>query len=67
MEEEYIKTEEFEEVKTEGWRSKIEVVFTGIYFVPLIIILVAVIGFSLGRISGLQDKKMPVRIISGEE
>ncbi|NLE07573.1 MAG: hypothetical protein GX627_03110 [Parcubacteria group bacterium] len=67
MEEEYIKTEEFEEVKTEGWRSKIEVVLTGKYFVPLIIILVAVIGFSLGRISGLQDKKMPVRIISGEE
>jgi hypothetical protein len=36
----------------------------GKYFIPVIIILVSIIAFSLGRISGLQNKKPPVRVIS---
>lgn len=32
------------------------------YFVPVAIILVAIIGFCLGRVSGLQDKRESVRI-----
>jgi len=34
------------------------------YFVPVIIVLVAVIGFCLGRISGLQERREPVRVIN---
>ncbi|MEK7116560.1 MAG: hypothetical protein AAB837_00140 [Patescibacteria group bacterium] len=35
----------------------------GPYFVPIIIILIAVIAFCLGRISGLQEKREPVRVL----
>jgi hypothetical protein len=34
----------------------------GKYFVPTTLVLIAVIAFCLGRVSGLQDKKEPVRI-----
>lgn len=69
--EEYIKGDDYdiEAVpvnggEREGWRGKLENFISGAYFVPMVIVLVSVIAFSLGRISGLQDKKPPVRIIS---
>lgn len=46
-----------------GWRGKIKNLIEGRYFVPIILVLIAVIAFSLGRISGLQEKREPVRVI----
>ncbi len=34
------------------------------YFIPVVIILIAIIAFCLGRISGLQEKREPVRVIN---
>lgn len=47
-----------------GWKGALNNFIYGRYFVPVIIVLIAVISFSLGRISRLQDKRPPVRIIS---
>lgn len=44
-------------------QEKINNFLNGPYFVPVIIILVAIIGFCLGRVSGLQEKREPVRIL----
>lgn len=63
--EEYIKEEDFGEKGGGGWKEKFWDFISGKYFVPVIIVLVAAIAFSLGRISGLEDKRPPVRIISG--
>jgi hypothetical protein len=43
-------------------KGKLQNFLSGAYFVPIIIILVAVIAFSLGRISGLEEKRQPVRV-----
>ncbi|MBN2093998.1 MAG: hypothetical protein JW740_01325 [Candidatus Zambryskibacteria bacterium] len=37
---------------------------TGRHFLPITVILVAIIAFSLGRISGLQDKRESVKVIT---
>lgn len=62
--EEYLAEIPLEERGGEGWKAKLTDLLQGKYFVPAIIVLVAIIAFALGRISGLQDKKMPVRVIS---
>jgi hypothetical protein len=62
--EEYIKDTDFEEKSREGWKGKLSSFLNSKYFIPIIIILTAAIAFSLGRISGLQEKRPPVRIIS---
>lgn len=43
--------------------TKIQNFLNGKCFVPVVIILVAVIGFCLGRVSGLEEKREPVRVI----
>mgnify|MGYP001558748553 CR=1 FL=1 len=47
-----------------NWKEKLIGFLNGKYFIPVIIVLIAIIAFSLGRISGLQNKRPPVRIIS---
>ncbi|MEK7634849.1 MAG: hypothetical protein AAB446_00210 [Patescibacteria group bacterium] len=65
MEEEYIKSEDFGDLKGESWKAKFEAFLNSRYFVAVALVLIAIIAFSLGRISGLQDKREPVRVISG--
>jgi len=68
MQEEYIKEEDFEDKEEGGWKDKFNDFILGRYFVPIVIILIAIIAFSLGRVSGLEEKREPVRVIdnSGE-
>ena len=47
-----------------NWKEKLVDFLNGKYFIPVVIVLVAIIAFSLGRISGLQNKRPPVRIVS---
>jgi len=63
-EEKYIKEEDLYHKESRGWKDKFLDFIGGKYFVPIAIILVAIIAFSLGRISGLQDKREPVRILN---
>lgn len=62
--EEYVEETDFENENKRGWKDKFWDFIGGRYFVPIAIILVAIIAFSLGRISGLQEKREPVRVIS---
>lgn len=62
--EEYVVSEDLEYVEKRGWKTKLNDFLNSRYFVPIVIVLVAIIAFALGRISGLQDKREPVRVIS---
>ncbi|MEK7668978.1 MAG: hypothetical protein AAB350_00085 [Patescibacteria group bacterium] len=62
--EEYIEEEDFENKGGRGWKGKFIDFIGGKYFVPITIVLVAIIAFSLGRISGLQEKREPVRVLN---
>jgi hypothetical protein len=62
--EEYVDIDDLAEAQKGDWREKLAGFLSGRYFVPVVIILVAVIAFSLGKISGLQEKRPPVRVIS---
>lgn len=62
--EEYVISDDFEGKGKGSWKEKLGNFLNGRFFVPIIIILIAVIGFSLGRVSGLQERRPPVRIIS---
>lgn len=59
--EEYIDLEEEtgQKPKTKG---RLTGFLDGKLFVPVIIILVSIIGFSLGRISGIQERREPVKV-----
>jgi hypothetical protein len=61
FEEQYIIEEKPQKV---GLGNKIRSLLCGKYFTAVMILLVAVTSFSLGRISGLEDGKDPVRVIS---
>jgi len=62
--EEYVISDDLEIPEGRGWQEKFKDFINGRYFVPMVIVLIAIIAFALGRISGLQDKREPVRIIS---
>jgi len=69
---EYVKEEDFDLLtmteqggKGQNWKEKLEHLISGKYFIPIVIVLIAIIAFVLGRISGLQDKRPPVRITTG--
>jgi len=62
--EEYVISEDLEYEKGSNWQDKLRDFLSGKYFIPITIILIAIITFSLGRISGLQEKRPPVRVIS---
>lgn len=66
--EEYIEENGQGNIGEIGWKDKFRGFILGRYFVPIIIVLVAIIAFSLGRISSLQEKREPVRVLnnSGE-
>lgn len=49
-----------------GWKAKFKSFLDDKYFVPIVIILIAIIAFSLGRISGIQEKRPPVNVISSD-
>ncbi|MFA6270442.1 MAG: hypothetical protein WC657_04520 [Candidatus Paceibacterota bacterium] len=61
--EEYVTGLDFETKQNLGWREKLEDLVNGKFFVPVVIVLIAIIAFFLGRISGLQAKKEPVRVL----
>jgi hypothetical protein len=63
--EEYVITDDSGYGEALGWKEKIGNFLNGKYFIPVIIVLIAVIAFCLGRVSGLQDKKPAVKVISG--
>ena len=62
--EEYVLPDDFEENKKMNWKEKLREFLDGRYFVPIVIILIAIIAFSLGRISGLQENREPVRVLN---
>lgn len=62
--EEYVEKTDLENLEKGDWEDKLKGFVEGKYFFPIIIVLVATISFFLGRISGLQGKKPPVRIIN---
>ena len=62
--EEYVKEDDFEEKREGNWKEKLFNLIESKYFIPIIIVLIAIISFSLGRISGLQEKREPVRVVS---
>ena len=62
--EEYISEEDFGEKSGKGWKGKLTNFLNGKYFIPAVLVLIAIIAFTLGRISGLEDKRPPVRVIN---
>lgn len=48
--------------KKAGWKDKFWNFIGSKYFVPIAIVLIAVIAFCLGRVSGLQEKRELVRV-----
>ncbi|OHA98565.1 MAG: hypothetical protein A3E02_00130 [Candidatus Zambryskibacteria bacterium RIFCSPHIGHO2_12_FULL_38_34] len=69
--EEYVKKEDFDpstssgQVRKEGdWKDKLKNFIESKYFVLVVIILLSIIAYSLGRISGLENKRPEVKIIS---
>jgi len=62
--EEYVAEEDFEYKEGKGWKDRFQDFVQGPYFVVMAIVLLSIIAFSLGRISGLQDKKEPVRVLN---
>jgi hypothetical protein len=53
-----------EEEKTRNWKDKLSGFLNSGYFIAVIIVLMTVIAFSLGRISGLQEKRPAVKVIN---
>ena len=65
--EEYVIYDDLKERREGNWKAKLEQFLESRYFIILAIILVAITAFALGRISGLQEKREPVRVISGSK
>jgi hypothetical protein len=55
---------DFEEKGTGGWKEKLEIFLGSRYFIAVCFVLIAIIAFSLGRISGLEEKREPVRVVT---
>ncbi len=69
--EEYVKEEDFnlsaiseQAKKRNDWKGELINFLNGRYFIPFIIIFIAIISFSLGRLSVLQERRPPVRILN---
>jgi len=62
--EEYIIPEDPQNAEKTGWKGKLYDFLNSKYFVPITIVLIAIIAFCLGRISGLQEKREPVRVLN---
>lgn len=60
--EEYVILDDLEKTGEGSWKEKMMNFANGRYFIPIAIVLIAIISFSLGRISGLQEKREPVRV-----
>ena len=58
--EEYIPAEYFEVKDDSGFKSKISRFLDSKYFIALLFVLTVLVSFFLGRISGLEAKKVPV-------
>lgn len=68
MQEEYVNPKDFEEPKeNKGFYDKLERFLESRYSWALIIILVAISSFCLGRISKIQEAKRQVRVISEKD
>ena len=61
---EYAEGADFDYKESGGWKEKFWDFIGGKYFVPIVIILIAVIAFSLGKTFGLQEKRPEVKIIN---
>jgi hypothetical protein len=65
QDEEYINLEAIKDPEKQGWKAKLEAFLESKYFIVVVLVLIAIIAFALGRISGLQDKRTPVRVLNG--
>lgn len=65
--EEYVEYDELAARERGGWQDKIGHYLDNKYFVPATLILVAIISFALGRVSGLEEGREPVRIINSSQ
>src|SRR3989344_6348704 len=61
---EYVILNDAKSDSKKSWKDNLVVFLDGKYFIPIVVILVAMIAFSLGRISGIQERRPPVRVIS---
>lgn len=62
--EEYVEYDESGMGEKSSWKEKATKYLDNRYFVPTVIILVAIIGFCLGRVSGLEEKREAVRVLN---
>src|SRR3989344_5044097 len=65
--EEYTVVEDFkneENRQEKGWQNKLKRFLESSYFMAVCVVLVAIISFSLGRISKIKEQREPVRVIS---
>jgi len=62
--EKYINENDFEEKEEWNWKEKLNAFLSGRYFIAVAVILLTITAFCLGRISGLQEKREPVRIVN---
>ena len=67
MDEEYIKEDEFSFQPKTDWKEKLEIFLKSRYFVAVILILIAIVSFCLGRISKIGEAREPVRIINSSQ
>jgi len=61
--EEYV--DEYDTEEKPNWKKNLERFLDGRYFMTAILVLVAVISFCLGRLSSIEEKREPVKVISG--
>lgn len=60
--EEYFDLHGLEDTKKGNFWRKLEAFLASRYFVAVCVVLVAIIGFSVGRLSKIQDTREPVRV-----
>lgn len=62
--EEYVLSEDMEYAEKSGWFGGFKDFVNGRYFLAVLTVIAIILAFFLGRISSIQDKKVPIRVIS---
>lgn len=60
MDEEYVEVEE----ENNSLKAKIAKFLDSRYFIATILVLIAIISFCLGRVSGMESKRVPIKVTS---
>lgn len=61
---EYVIEGDFGEAPKDGFKMRLQRFLESKFFVALVIVLIGTASFFLGRLSGLEDKRVPVRVVS---